>query len=530
MQQIHFILIEAIRSVARGNAFSPLTPALSPLRGEGVAPDAPRASVARRRVLAASTQPLSIRRFANGRPDSVAPNAERVVPLTCAARRAPSPLNGERAGVRGEAVRLIGFQIRQALVARLTRCLQFTCLGLAALLFPHTAPAAPGNMIPGISGTTINLSAKDGYISTPDGNSIYCWGFATGDGLMQYPGPTIILNQGQLVTINLTNTLSVPVSILFPGQSNVVATGGSAGLVTREADPNGGTVSYSFVAHQPGTFLYNSGTRMDLQIEMGLVGALIVRPAVATQAYAHANTAFTHENLFLLTEIDPRVHDLVDLGRIDEVDTADFFPVYWFINGRCSPDTMAEPNVSWLPHQPYNCMPRMKPGEKLLLRFIGAGRDAHPFHHHGNNSLTIARDGRMLESAPGLGPDLADSDFTVKVTPGGTADAIFEWTGAGLGWDMYGHAPGDPLKPFEDPADHGKPLPVKLPLVQDVALGETWSGSPFLGKTGFLPPSQVLFNPGGAFFHMWHSHNEKEIVNNDIFPGGMMTMLMIDPW
>ena len=27
--------------------------------------------------------------------------------------------------------------------------------------------------------------------------------------------------------------------------------------------------------------------------------------------------------------------------------------------------------------------------------------------------------------------------------------------------------------------------------------------------------------------YMWHSHSEKEIVNDDIFPGGMMTMLMI---
>jgi hypothetical protein len=26
---------------------------------------------------------------------------------------------------------------------------------------------------------------------------------------------------------------------------------------------------------------------------------------------------------------------------------------------------------------------------------------------------------------------------------------------------------------------------------------------------------------------MWHSHSEREIVNNDIFPGGMMTMLVI---
>jgi hypothetical protein len=28
---------------------------------------------------------------------------------------------------------------------------------------------------------------------------------------------------------------------------------------------------------------------------------------------------------------------------------------------------------------------------------------------------------------------------------------------------------------------------------------------------------------------MWHSHTEKEITNFDIFPGGMMTMLIVEP-
>ena len=402
-------------------------------------------------------------------------------------------------------------------------------LTLVALLVAGAASAAPGHLIEGISGATLNLSAKDGFINTPDGNSIYCWGYANGNGPMQYPGPTIILAQNQLVTINLTNRLSVPTSIVFPGQTNVIATGGVPGPIAREVPP-GGVVSYSFRAGQPGTYMYNSGTRLDLQVEMGLVGALIVRPTVTTQAYAHASTAFTHEYLFLLSEMDPNVHDLVDLGGINQVDTTKFFPVYWFMNGRCSPDTMAPAHASWLPNQPYDCLPKMKPGEKLLIRLIGGGRDPHPFHHHGANSLLIARDGRMLESASGAGADLAESDFTITVHPGGTADAIFTWTGANLGWDMYGHKASDPLKPYEFAGDHGKAFPVQLPGVLDVFQGENWPGSPFLGKTGFLPPSQVNYNPAGAFFHMWHSHNEKEIVNNDIFPGGMMTMLIIEAW
>jgi hypothetical protein len=27
---------------------------------------------------------------------------------------------------------------------------------------------------------------------------------------------------------------------------------------------------------------------------------------------------------------------------------------------------------------------------------------------------------------------------------------------------------------------------------------------------------------------MWHSHSEKELLNFDIFPGGMLTMLVVE--
>ena len=174
------------------------------------------------------------------------------------------------------------------------------------------------------------------------------------------------------------------------------------------------------------------------------------------------------------------------------------------------------------------------------MRVIGGGRDLHPFHHHGNNSWTIARDGRLLESVPGSGnPDLAVSDFTLKVVPGSTYDAIFEWTGKGLGWDIYGtvaindHTCDNPTG-FDSTTkewcpDHDKPLPVALPNQQDLAFGGFWSGSPYLGAAGALPPGQGGLNANAGYFHMWHSHTEKEITNNDIFPGGMMTMVIIEP-
>ena len=408
--------------------------------------------------------------------------------------------------------------------------------------------------IPGETGTQFNLVAKEGFVSAPDGGSIYSWGYALDNGLMQYPGPTLILNQGDVITVTLKNELPQPagnVSIVFPGHL-VTAAGGAAGAMTQEAPPDGVTaVTYTFTATNAGTYTYYSGTRPDLQVEMGLVGAIIVRPAgfdhMNPRAYAHDGTQYRYEHLFLLTEMDPRTHQAVASG-IYTVDTANFFPVYWFINGRCAPDTMLPDNVPWLPNQPYGAMARTVPGEKVLLRVIGGGRDLHPFHHHGNNSLIIARDGRLLESAPGTGPDLAVSDFTISSVPGATVDALFMWTGEKLGWDVYGtgieyeHSCNgisvndpNPVSDGFDPVtkeycpDHGKPFPVILPEQQEVTFGGQFSGSPFLGVVDALPPGQGGLNPNGGFFFMWHSHNEKELTNNDIFPGGMMTHIVIEP-
>lgn len=425
-----------------------------------------------------------------------------------------------------------------------TRAMQqhrFSIVVVAVVLFLSATQARA--VINGITGSTFTLTAKDGYISTPDGNSVYMWGYANGGGLMQYPGPTLIINQGATVTVNLTNTLSVPVSVVFPGQQ-VTASGGSAGLLTQEALPAGSPVTYTFTATHPGTYTYYSGTRPELQIEMGLFGTIIVRPATAGQAYNHVATAYDREYLFVLSEIDPTIHGLVETGQMNVIDNTTYKPVYWFINGRAAPDTLLDAASPLLPYQPYDSLPRMHPGETMLLRVVGAGRDLHPFHTHGNHAFIIARDGRLLESIPGVsGPDLQQPVFTIPSVPGETVDALFRWTGEGLGWDIYGTGPGyahtcnglTTPSPGFDPTtheycpDHGKPFPVILPELQDLTFGGFYSGSPYLGVLGSLPPGEGGLNPSAGFVFMWHSHNDKELVNFDIFPGGMLTMMIVEP-
>ncbi len=395
-------------------------------------------------------------------------------------------------------------------------------------------------LIVGETGNSFDFTARPGHISTGEGNSVMVWGYSvTGSSTTQYPGPTLIVNEGDVVTINLTNTLTVPTSMVFPGHL-ATATGGSPGLLTSEAAAGGGTVSYTFTATHPGTYMYHSGTNPDLQVDMGLVGAIIVRPSGGGQtAYGDASTAYDYEVLFLLTDMDPRFHDLVEFGRMNEIDTNAFHPTYWFINGRNGPDTLLDNDVSWLPTQPYNCLPRIRPGEKILIRFIGGGRDSHPLHTHGNHYNLVARDGRML-SSNGTSADLAVADFTQTVNSGETYDGIFTWTGEQMGWDMYGTTDINPHTcdfgngDFDSVTneycpDHNVPIPVELPGLQELTFSPFYSGSPYLGGGAFLPPGEGGFNQNGGYYYMWHSHSEKELTNDDIFPGGMLTFLIVEP-
>jgi manganese oxidase len=459
-----------------------------------------------------------------------------------------------------------------------------------------------GAFIDGLTGVSFQFAAKAGHITTADGNSLLFWGFANLNGpagaasLAQYPGPTLILNEGDTVTVTLTNQLTQPVSLVFPGMTMTSATspvftaGSRARLssITHEAPP-GGSQTYTFTATKAGTFYYQSGSNQDIQIRMGLFGAIIVRPAsyrnssvvnkvpvdlytgpdvntrdpqvranyntpagIGGVAYSPVNgndmsTVYDREYLFVLSEMDPYFHKWMEFGGA--YDLSKWKPNYWFINGRTAPDTMGMLNSPELPAQPYNAMPLMHPGERVLMRIVDLGRDFHPFHHHGNHARVVAVDGNLLSTNPAsAGADLAWLAFTESATPGRTIDAVYTFTGANNGWDMYGDSTR--IHPYEYLPDHGKtfqpfnspvagavtpqlpaqPLPVVMPTIEQLIAGPNYSGSPFMGLNSPLTPGEGGFNIFNGFFYMWHSHAEVEITNFNLFPGGMLTMAGIVPW
>lgn len=416
--------------------------------------------------------------------------------------------------------------------------------GLAAALSGSSAGAQPsqstlvcdfGTVNPVDGAREFALETRDGYIQTPDGNTVYMWGYAKAGGAFQAPGPTLCADQGDTVRVTLTNPADDPTlgpttltggipaattSIVFPGQSGVTATGGQPGLLTNEItqSPLGGpadTVTYEFVAAQPGTYLYQSGSDPAVQIQMGLYGGLVIYPTEGRNfVYAGKEFDTRFEYLLLFHEVDPDLHAVVEL----EGDVANYDPTarhnrYWTINGRAMPDTVAPNFAPTLPSQPYSSLVEVQaldPADTTtppaLVRYGTAGLDNHPFHPHGNHLRLVGQDGRPL-------PDEIEA-YTKTVAAGQTFELLAEW------------------RDVEAWQGTGAPEAVNIPVLDNLVFkdGVTWySGDEDLGQQQLLPNNVTSFSECGEYYFPWHSHALDSNQNFDEAFGGMLTLWRVDP-
>ena len=405
-----------------------------------------------------------------------------------------------------------------------------TSVVLAPVSQAATTTTSEGLQCESSNNATYSLTARSGYVSTPDGNSIYMWSYGTSTGGFQLPGATLCVNSGQTVTVVLHNTLPEPTSIVFPGQKGVLAngvaaqpqfdgTGAGSSLTSmvQGAGASTGSVTYTFTAGSPGTYLYETGTDVKKQLQMGMYGALVVRPVGhPTQVNNRPDSAFTagKEYLFLLSEVDPDVHLAVE--RNQSVDWSAYTARYFMINGRSMPDTLAPNNASWLPDQPYGATVHIKPYDPATnplpatIRYLNAGTVNYPFHPHGSDERVINRDGHALEG-PG-GQDLSYQKYDLDVGPGQSLDVLMQWS------SEY------------DPTTN--PIPTSLPAITDQLLvgTDTWfSESPYLGTKNPTPSTITNNNECGEYYHIAHSHALQQATNYGATFGGMMTLYRIDP-
>jgi len=303
-------------------------------------------------------------------------------------------------------------------------------------------------LITAMAGTSIAaeywLQAANLNKTMPDGQVIPMWGFGectSGFATCNpptVPGPELVVPPGDNnLTVHLRNNLTglfvEPVSIIIPGQfttqapvwidpstGTVTGTGSRPALdvtsrvrsLTHETAP-GATQDYVWNNVKTGTYLYESGTHQQIQVPMGLYGAMR-KDAAANQAYTpgatNPNTSYDSQVTLLFSEIDPAINNAVATNNYGPgkamTSTNDYKPKYFLINGE--PFSSGRGAIS--------PTPAANPSDTILIRFLSAGIIDHVPVLHGSHMEILAENGNLYP--------FSKQQYSLLLAPGKTFDAI----------------------------------------------------------------------------------------------------------
>jgi nitrite reductase (NO-forming) len=135
-------------------------------------------------------------------------------------------------------------------------------LAKAHVAAPAALPAAPPGPV-----ARVNLSIRHAVVSIAPGIRYDAWTFGR-----TAPGPAIHVRQGQRVVVTLTNDSPMPHSVDFHAARI------APNMAFADVMP-GQSKTFSFVATDPGVFMYHCGTKPAfMHIANGMYGAIVVEP------------------------------------------------------------------------------------------------------------------------------------------------------------------------------------------------------------------------------------------------------------
>ena len=215
----------------------------------------------------------------------------------------------------------------------------------------------------------------------------------TYDGVV--PGPTLVVRQGDRVTIDYRNAMSVPDTLHLHGiRGGSDAMDGVAGISQPMVEP-GGRFRYTFTANQPGTFIYHTHDNEQM-VNSGLYGAIVVEPA------------------------HPRPEERVQRDDVEMLSSWSIQSTsenHFTLNGKEYPATTPI---------------EVRRGDRVRLRWINmSSENVHTMHTHGHDMRVIARDAQ-----PAPPNDVQD---TVLLAPGQRLDAVLVANAQPGNWAVHCH-------------------------------------------------------------------------------------------
>ncbi len=226
-----------------------------------------------------------------------------------------------------------------------------------------------------------------GNITLYDGYSMPIWGFIYPTDLSadQLPGPTLDFNEGDSVHLILDNGSSMPHTIHLHGMDVGQADDGVPSTSFQVEAYRDGT--YHFRAHDPGTYLYHCHVETVIHLQMGMYGAVIVRPDDNPMSVYGPGSEFSKEYLWLGGEADTTWHTE---EFVNGEQPRTYRPQYFLINGKSHQQITEDQNIRYEAQQ----------GDTVLLRLANMGYGIHRYILPASlKARVMGSDGRQFETA-----------------------------------------------------------------------------------------------------------------------------------
>jgi len=210
----------------------------------------------------------------------------------------------------------------------------------------------------------------------------------------QVPGPLIHVQEGDDVTVHVTNNTSLPHTIHWHGiyQTNNWRNDGVPGITQKQIEA-GDTFTYHWRAEKPGTLWYHCHVNVNEHVGIrGMWGPIVIDPKTPLPI----EKTVTKDVIMMLSTWEGAYADKYGEGGGPHDE-----PDYFTVNAKAFPLT-----------QPL----RVAKGDVVRVRFIGAGGGIHAMHSHGHDMLITHKDGLPLPN-----PYAVD---TILIGPGERYDAI----------------------------------------------------------------------------------------------------------
>ena len=314
-----------------------------------------------------------------------------------------------------------------------------------------------------------HLGAGDGLTMMADGYPQYVFGFTDVTGVpdnlvmstamlgANSPGPTITLNQGQGLYLTLSNygmamrpDLFDPHTVHWHGYPQAISY--YDGVPDASIAINmGGSLTYFYLANDPGTYIYHCHVEATEHIQMGMIANFYVHPSQDSQSFDDPTDAVTKnytlfayndndgttgydvEAAILLTDFDRDFHDAS--MNVQPLGFAAMDGDYFLMNGRGYPDTTSTADIlneMGYASQNKSSLISVTQGQRVLLRVSNLSVGSfYTVESLGIPMKVVGQDAQLLRGP--TGQDLTYKTSSVTLGGGQTYDVLIDTAGVPTG-------------------------------------------------------------------------------------------------